>query len=193
MISMTTELNAKYILFRKISFITYCFLIGVALVVFSILDYPVQEVNLGILFILTAAFHYIEFEKHIKIPAARYIYAALAVIGVVLGFVSIFYEPLELWTVCLIFGIMDTASGLIEIFTNAVILDKTFKNPISFVEFAISIADIFFGIILIIKLEAGLLVHILYIAAVFFINGIIAIIELIHHKRKHEQKSIDSH
>ena len=186
MFSMTNEAKTKFSLLKKIAFIAYCFFICGALIAFSIVGYEIGRVNLGILFILTAVFHYLEFEKHLKNPAARYIYAGLTFVGVILGFLCISLEGFELKTICLIFGIMDLSSGAIEIFTNALILDKTVKNPIFLVEYLISTADIVFGILLIIEREQGLLVHVLYLSAVFLVNGILALVELLLHKHHHE-------
>ncbi len=183
---MNSQRKVKLELFQRIVFLFYCFFVGATLISFSIIGYTAERVSLGILFLLASIFHIVELQKNYKKLPARYIYFGLTVVGIVLGIVSIVVDSIELTTVCLIFGIMDTTSGLLEIFTNSVILKKTIKTSINFVEYAISAADILFGIILMIELEEGLLVHVIYLGTVFLTNGIIVLVELIGHWIKHE-------
>ena len=164
---------------QRISFVLYCFFCSICMIVFSILGYKATRISLGILFLLASVFHILEVHRCRHNIPAMVIYIFLSIVGVTLGLISIFMESIDLATVCLIFGIMDVSSGALEITTNAAIFKKSIKSPTNFTEYAISTADIIFGIILIIKLEEGLLVHVLYLALVFIVNGIVALIESI--------------
>lgn len=159
---------------------------GSTLIVFSCVGYSAERVSFGILFFLASVFHFVEFFNHFKNRPSRYIFLGLGFAGIVLGIISVAGVNIDLSTVCLIFGIMDATSGLLEICAHSIFLKMSIKTPLNFVEYAISAADIFFGIILIIKLEEGLLVHVLYLAIVFLANGIIALLETVKEIRLHE-------
>lgn len=156
------------------------------MIICSIVGYAGEKVFLGILFFLASVFHFGEFQRNSSNVLARYIYLGLALFGVALGITILIVKTIDLPTVCLVFGIMDAASGLIEILTNSLILKMSIKTPTNCAEYLISTADIVFGIILIIKLQNGLLIHILYLATIFIVNGLIALIETIVKYKSHE-------
>ena len=186
MFSMNQEFKVRSERIQRICFILYCLFCSATMIVFSIIGYSAEKSSLGILFLLASVFHISEFHHYNRNKSAGTIYFALSVIGIVLGVIALTLNNLELWVVCLAFGIMDTVSGILEIFTNAVLLKKTVKSRINFTEYAISTADIIFGILLIISLEKGLKVHILYLAIVFLVNAAIAITHIATEVGKHE-------
>ena len=176
---MNQEVLQKSALIQRIIFLVYCLFFGVILIVFSILGYEASRISLGILFLLASVFHISEFHHNFKNKIAASIYGGLAVAGIIIGIGTLLDNFLELWVVCLAFGIMDVVSGVLEIITNAAILKRTIKSRLNITEYLISVADIIFGILFIIHLEHGLLVHVIYLAVVFFANAAITLAELV--------------
>lgn len=186
MFEMKQEVKARSELIQRIIFIIYCLFCAGIMIAFSIIGYAVERASLGILFLLASVFHISEFHHYNKNKAAGTIYFALSIIGITLGVWSLVDGNLDLWLVALIFGIMDVVSGAFEIFTNAVVLKKPFNSRSNITEYAVSTADIIFGILLIIHRENGLTVHIIYLAVVFLINAAVAMTHVTNELGKHE-------
>ena len=178
MSAMKEEKKKRYELIQKSIFVVYCLLCGGTMIVFSILGFKAERVSLGILFLLTSVFHIAQFHHYNNKKVAGSIYFALSLVGITLGLISLIGSQIELWVVCLMFGIMDVVSGGLEIFTNAVVLKKPFKSRSNCTEYIVSTVDIIFGILLLIKLEEGLLVHIIYLSVIFIVNAAVALTEI---------------
>ena len=186
MFEMKQEAKVRAEFIQRITFIVYCLFCAGTMIAFSILGYTAERVSLGILFLLASVFHISEFHHYNNNKVAGTIYFALSIIGIILGVWSLVDGNLDLWLVALIFGIMDVVSGAFEIFTNAVILKKPFNSRTNITEYAVSTADIIFGILLIIHRENGLTVHVIYLAIVFLINAAVAITHIASELGKHE-------
>lgn len=176
---MKEERLAKAEKIQRIAFVLYCFLCGGVMIAISITGNAASRYLIGSLFLLASVFHALEFHKHFDKLPTRLIYGLLFLAGIVFGILTLVLKKASLDHVCLVFGIMDVSSGLLEIFANSVILKKSVKSPINFTEYAISVADIIFGTLLIIEGDEGVLVHILYLSVVFIVNGIISLLETI--------------
>ena len=186
MVSMREEIKKRSEFVQKIIFVLYCLFCGCTMMVFSILGYTAERVSLGILFLLASVFHIYEFHHYNRKKIAGTIYFVLSIAGISLGVWTLIDSNLELWVVCLVFGIMDVLSGILEIITNAIVLKKPFNLRTNITEYCISTADVIFGVLLIISLEKGLLVHIVYLAIVFLINAAVALTEIAGKIGRHE-------
>lgn len=186
MISMNQHSKNKTEIALRLFFISYCFVFAGILIAFLIIGRDFERVALGILFLLASVFHFAEFYRNFKNPRAKYIYLGLAIIGVGLGIFTLVYYKAELWLVCLLFGLLDALSGLLEIGTNAFILKRSVKKPLELAEYVISSADILFGILLILELEEGIFVHVVFLTTVFLANGALTFTKLILDLKKHE-------
>ena len=179
MISMSEHVKNRTELILKILFLIYCFVFGSFLITLLILGTNAERVSLGALFLLASVFHFAEFYRNRSNKRASFIFLGLAIIGVVLGIVSMAVESVTISNVCLMFGIMDVFSGVMELVISALILKRSSKNPLEFAEYVISTADIVFGTLLIFELEHGIVLHVSFIAAVFILNGMLSLIKLI--------------
>lgn len=181
---MNNEVKKHAERIQRFVFILYCFFFAGTLIAFTSIGYMAEKISLGILFFLTAVFHIYEAHHHFNNTGARLVFGLLSIVGILLGIISVASE-IDLKICCLLFGIMDAASGLTEILTNYFILKRTGKTLLNITDYIVSVADIVFGIILIIKLENGLLIHVLYLSIVFIINGCIALFEAIYDLKHH--------
>ena len=186
MFAMNEEFKSKFHLAQKIIFIAYCFTFGLILISLLILGRNAERISLGVLLLLASVFHFAEFIRNRKNVQARTIFLCLCIIGIVLGVVTITVTSMDLWAVCLMFGIMDVFSGFMELVTNGVILKRSSKNPLELAEYVISTADIVFGVLLICELEEGIFVHVLFLTFVFMLNGILSLIKTIVELKKNE-------
>lgn len=186
MISMDKHSKNKAEIALRLFFILYCFVFAGILIAFLIIGHDFERVALGILFLLASVFHFAEFYRNFKNPRAKYIYLGLAIIGVGLGIFTLVDYKVELWLVCLLFGLLDAMSGLLEIGTSAFILKRSCKNPLELAEYVISSADILFGILLILELEEWIFVHVVFLTTVFIANGALPLIKLFLDLRKNE-------
>ncbi len=186
MIAMNKHSKNKSEIALRLFFISYCFIFAGILIAFLIIGRDFERVALGILFLLASVFHFAEFYRNFKNPRAKYIYLGLAIIGVGLGIFTLAYYKAELWLVCLLFGLLDALSGLLEIATGAFILKRSCKKPLDLAEYVISFADILFGILLILELEEGIFVHVVFLTTVFVANGALTLTKLILDLKKHE-------
>ena len=186
MISMNKHPKNKAEIALRTFFISYCFIFTGILIAFLIIGRDFERVALGTLFLLSSVFHFAEFYRNFKNPRAKYIYLGLAIIGVGLGIFTLVHYKAELWVVCLLFGLLDVLSGLFEIATSAFILKRSCKNPLELAEYVISSADILFGILLILELEKGIFVHVVFLTTVFVANGALTLTKLILDLKKHE-------
>ena len=186
MMSMNKHSKNKTEIALRLFFISYCFIFAGILIAFLIIGRDFERVALGILFLLASVFHFAEFYRNFENPRAKYIYLGLAIIGVGLGIFTLVHYKIELWLVCLLFGLLDAFSGLLEIGTNAFILKRSCKKPLDLAEYVISSADILFGILLILELEEGIFVHVVFLTTVFVANGALTLTKLFLDLRKHE-------
>lgn len=170
----------------RLFFILYCFVFAGILIVFLIIGRDFERIALGILFLLASVFHFAEFYRNFKTPRSKYIYLGLAIFEVGLGIFTLVHYKVELWLVCLLFGLLDVLSGLLEIGTNAFILKRSYKKPLELAEYVISSADILFGIFLIVDLEEGIFVHVVFLTTVFVANGALTLTKLFLDLKKHE-------
>ena len=186
MISMNKHPKNKTEIALRVFFISYCFIFAGILIAFLIIGRDFERVALGTLFLLASVFHIAEFYRNFKNPRSKYIYLGLAIIGLGLGIFTLVHYKAELWLVCLLFGILDVLSGLLEIATSAFILKRSCKKPLELGEYVISSADILFGILLILELEKGIFVHVVFLTSVFVANGALTLTKLILDLKKHE-------
>lgn len=108
------------------------------------------------------------------------------VAGVVMAIFSIFFfvGKYGLRELCLAWGVMEIALGLVEL---QIDLFAVRKEKLALVEVAIDLGSITFGVLLTIHLEEGLDAHLLYLGASYIAYSILYTIELILETREHHK------
>ena len=107
-------------------------------------------------------------------------FLVIGLIGLALGIIFLVNKKADIYTICLYWGLLDIVRGSLEIKD---IIPELKNNKLEIVELVISIGDIVLGILLCLRQESGLQVHVIYIGASFILTCIKLIVDEIIQKR----------
>ena len=139
----------------------------------------------GGLLLLSSLPHLIIFVKQGGLNNKKKIpYLVFAIVGIALGFVSMYVSSIGLTTVCLIWGIFDICRSSFEIID--VIPELKEKKWLEITEIVASVGEIIIAILLILDRVEGLNLHFYFLGAVFLLYFAKYIVGLFIEKKEAE-------
>ena len=152
------------------------------LLVFFVTDFdlvPVFLISIMALSAIPDAVEYIVFKQYRNIKKIGHIIWSVSVlIACIVMFTMV--ETIDISTICIIWGVVDIARGLDELYT--IFFDGKFQVH-EIPDLILAIADVILGIILIIKLDDGLNVHLIAATISILVFAVRQIINVINYLR----------
>lgn len=152
-------------------------LMGIFVVIFSHDSFEKDHVYIGLIILFSSIpsilIYFLggRYKNPYKIP-----YNFFALYGIIAGLVFIFKEDISMTTMCVMWGVYDIVRSLYEIFDAS----REFKeNKLEIVEIICAVAELVFGIILCIKLDDGIYIHLIVMGISLILVGVKHLLDFI--------------
>jgi len=136
---------------------------------------------LATLILLSSAPHLLIY----AIDRKKQTYLIIGLVGIVFGVLFLATDVFDPDSVCMVWGAIDICRGTTEIISVA---PHVKKNKAELIEIAISLGDIAIGILLIIHMSNGFVLHLIYLGIEFLISGTKNIVDYFIEKKRYAKR-----
>lgn len=112
-------------------------------------------------------------------------YLIIGLVGIVFGVLFLATDVFDPDSICMVWGAIDICRGTTEIISVA---PHVKKNKAELIEIAISLGDIAIGILLIIHMSNGIVLHLIYLGIEFLISGTKNIVDYFVEKKRYAKR-----